>query len=224
MVVITKTNKIVAVVFLVCVAMGTLVARLFLFRLARVPTGVMMNTILIGDQVIFRRSFFGIDRGSVVLYQHPNNSENYAARVIGLPGESIQIRGRSVLINGSELPEQKAIVRAPDILSVDQLEEISSEGDGPYKVFYTHINEGEDEAILHADEMPFATNAVLRLGEDEFFIMGDNRDNSYDSRYRGPVPRRLIWGTALMVYFSEFSDQRSGEQHVRLDRIFKKIR
>lgn len=224
MVVFTKTKKIVAVVFLVCLAMGTLVARFFLFRLGRVPTGAMMNTILIGDQVIFRRSFFGIDRGSVVLYQHPNNSENYVARIIGLPGESIEMRGRSVLINGSELPERRVIVKAPDIVSVDQLEEISSEGDGPYNVFYTHINEGEDEAILPADEMPFATNAILRLGDDEFFLMGDNRDNSYDSRYRGPVPRHLIWGTALMVYFSEFSDTRSGEQHVRSDRIFKKIR
>jgi signal peptidase I len=208
-----------AIAVLACLGLCGTIYRMFFVWFAHVPTGAMMNTILIGDRVIFTRSFFEIERGSVVTLQYPNDSLWYTARVIGLPGESIEIRGQSVVINGTELPEQKVFARERDSSGFDQLEEVSTEGSGPYKVFYTRPGGAE---ALPEDGTPFASSAPLRLGEAEFFLMGDNRDNSEDSRFRGPVPRSMIWGTASAVYYSAVVD--NGEEHVRSDRFFKKIK
>jgi len=214
-------KAIAAIALLACLALAGTIYRLFFVRFARVPTGAMMNTILIGDRVLITRSFFEIERGSVVTFQYPNDTEWRIARVIGLPGESIQIRGRSVLINGRELREQKVFARERDLSSFEPLEGGATEGSGPYKVFYTRG--GEPEAVSE-DETPFASSTPLRLRANEFFLMGDNRDNSEDSRYRGAVPRDRIWGTVGLVYYSVFVDRESGAEHVRSDRAFTKIR
>lgn len=204
---------------------AALVYRIFFMRLIRVPTGAMMNTILIGDQMVVNRSFGAIKRGWIVVFKYPGDSANYIARVIGLPGETIEVRDRSVYINGQLLEEQRVLVEPDDFGEADVLREVAIEGEGSYRVFYT-ARKDDEVSPVRSDNDPanFATHSPFRIPLDSFFILGDNRDNSYDSRFRGPVPRELIWGTASVVYFSVFSNRKSHEERVRWNRIFSKVK
>lgn len=176
-----------------------------------------MNTILIGDHLVVGRSFGMVDRGNVVVFWYPGDSARYVARVIGLPGETIELRGRNVYINGQELPEQKVLGVENDSQYGEPLEEISVEGSGPYRVYYTRSEP------LDGDHSTLAVGSPFRIAEGNYFLMGDNRDNSHDSRYRSAVPRDLIWGKVTIVYWSAFQD-RNHEEHIREDRIFTRIR
>lgn len=167
----------------------------------------MSNTVVPGDHVLMVRAFGEIERGQVVLFQWPNDSNRYLKRVVGLPGEKIQFRGRTIYVDDRPLNEQKVLVR--DDFSGDPLQVISNEGAGPYQVFYTRGEEEEDRSL---DITEFATHEPLLIPANSYFLMGDNRDSSEDSRYRGPVPRHLIWGRAVLIYYSQHND-----------RIFKRI-
>ena len=177
--------------------------RLFLVQTALVPGGSMSNTIVAGDHVLLMKSFGEIERGQVVVFRFPNDSNRYIKRVVGLPGETIQHRGRTVYINGHALSEQKVLVE-PDDGSGEPLRIRSKQGSGLYQVFYSRTDDEEDENV---DITTFGTSEPLRLPPDSYFLMGDNRDNSADSRYRGPVARNMIWGTAVLIYYSQHSDR-----------------
>jgi signal peptidase I len=187
---------------------GFLICRLFLIQTALVPGGAMANTIVSGDHVLMVKSFGEIKRGQVVVFQFPQDPNTYIKRVVGLPGEKVQFRSRTVYINGRALREQKVTV-APEDFRGDPLKVVSKEGTGPYQVFYSMPVEQEDD---NAYDTIFGTHEAYQLPADNYFLMGDNRDNSEDSRYRGPVPRNLIWGTAVLIYYSRHND-----------RIFKSI-
>jgi signal peptidase I len=92
------------------------------------------------------------------------------------------------------------------------LEELSSEGSGPYRVFYFLRDKANQAGI---DVRPFGPFAIP---DHQYFVMGDNRDFSFDSRGYGTVPRELIWGKPTMVYWSSNSDM-SHEEKTRWDRI-----
>lgn len=68
----------------------------------------------------------------------------------------------------------------------------------------------------------FGSNGPFQIGANEYFVMGDNRDDSQDSRYRGPVPRSLIYGKATMIYWSAGRDE-AGNETIRWDRVFTTI-
>jgi signal peptidase I len=117
------------------VGAAALAYRLFVMRLVRVPTGAMMNTILPGDRLVTNRLFGAIKRGWIVVFKYPGDSTNYIARVIGLPGETVEVRDRSVYVNGHMLEERRVLVKSDDLGEADVLEEVSTEGTGSYRVF-----------------------------------------------------------------------------------------
>lgn len=202
-----SNRKLILIVLIVGVGGGALlICRLFLMQTALVPGGAMSNTIVPGDHVLMVKSFGGIERGQVVVFQFPGDSNRYIKRVVGLPGETIQFRDRTVYINGRALNEQKVLV-APEESEGQPLEIRSKQGSGPYPVFY------QENAYEYPDTTTVGTAEPFHLPANNYFLMGDNRDNSEDSRYRGPVPRNLIWGTAVLIYYSEHSD-----------RLFQRIR
>jgi signal peptidase I len=203
------------VLFLGAVAIG--IFRVFFVRMIRVPTGAMMNTIVPGDQLVVNKLLGRIDRGDIVVFQYPRNNEYFVARVIGLPGESIQLRGKLVYINGRVLDEQRVMV-APMKNEYDQLTELSTEGTGAYRVYYTQHTFGDEDGSRE-DSGDFGVVTPFQIPADSYFILGDNRDNSYDSRYRGATSRSLIWGKPSIIYYS--ATMQKGE--ARTDRIFKRV-
>ena len=197
-----------------CVGFG--VFRLFFVRMVRVPTGNMMNTIVPGDHLMVTKAFGTIERGRIVVFQYPEDATYYISRVVGLPGETIQVRGYTVYINGHPLEEQKVIAN-PSPNEYEPLREISSQGNGAYRVFFTKRPDEPDDPTF---EPSVAVAAPFQVPANSFFVLGDNRDNSYDSRFRGAVPRELIWGSPSLIYTSVTMDR--GD--VRWGRVMKRIR
>ena len=186
----------------------------------------MANTVIPGDHLVVKKRAFGeISRGDLIVFTYPRDlSVHYLSRIIGLPGESIEVRGRFVYVNGAELPEQRVAVKPDNLddpLDVGVLEELSTEGKGPYRVFYFSREEGDKFGM--ANPGTFGTDGPFQIPANEYFVMGDNRDNSEDSRYKGTVPRSLIFGKPTMIYWSAGGDK-TGNQTVRWERIFKQIK
>lgn len=188
---------------------------LFFLQLVRVPTGAMANTIVPGDHLVVKKRAFGeINRGDIIIFKYPKDtSVHYVKRVIGLPRETVEVRGMLVYINGKELNEVRVMVKP--YYEADVLEELSTEGSGPYRVYY-FLRYGNDES--DSEDGTFGKGAPFQIPDNEYFVMGDNRDNSEDSRYWGTVPRNLVFGKPTLIYFSSTRDD-----EIRWDRIFKKI-
>ncbi|MBX7222724.1 MAG: signal peptidase I [Blastocatellia bacterium] len=200
----------------------------FVVRSVNVPTGSMENTIFIGDFLLVNKYVFGtevgtlthtdtnpiklplngwtphrtIKRGDIIVFKFPPKPEdNYVKRVIGLPGETIEIRGQRIFINNQELPENRVIAEE-DGLDKGKLQKISSQT-AP-GAFYTVFYRPHTDLDLSFAEggQNYGVGKPFRIPEGCYFAMGDNRDNSFDSRFWGPVPRENIIGKPLFVYAS----------------------
>jgi signal peptidase I len=221
-----RRRTVILLAILALVGIGITILRVFFIRGVYVPTGSMANTIIPGDTLLITKSFGQIERDAIILFryspeylrQEDRDHDPFGSRigrVVGLPGETIQMRGRTVYINGHAVGEQKVLAR--DVEPRDSLQVISTQGSGPYRVFYTtRLN--EDESAL-VNEVPFAGEEPFQIPKDSYFVMGDNRDNAEDSRYRGPVPRNLIWGNVALVFYSKTLTT----DEFRWNRMFTKV-
>jgi signal peptidase I len=207
-------GSLIATVFVVAVVGGLAIYGYRKVWMIRVPTGAMMNTILPGEGIIARRFSGEVRRGQILVFQYPGDKALYVGRVIGLPNETVEVRDTLVFIDGHQLDEERVMVAPETDVYIDGLREISTEGSGPYRVYYTGGSQGAER------QQAQDTESVQRVPADSFFMLGDNRDNSQDSRYRGSIPRQLIWGEAWIIYDSYAVNS----QRVRDDRTFKRIR
>ena len=205
-------------------ALITIVMALFLMtfiaQAVAVPTGSMQNTINIGDHLFVNKFVFGrqtpiigrflptrdIRQGEIIVFKLPSDPKvNYVKRVIGLPGDEVLVHGRKVLVNGKELPEERVTVRLSGDYSNRSALEVVKTDPKPegawYKVYY-NIREDEEEEPMGYSEMLYAVNEPFTVPDNSYFVMGDSRDNSLDSRYWGVVPRENIFARALYVHWS----------------------
>ncbi len=155
----------------------------------KIPTGSMENNLLIGDHLLVNKFVFApslgageravlpmreIRRGDIVVFKYPDEPDrDFIKRVIGLPGESLELRNKRVYVNGSPLEESYVHFLDPD---------------------------GHAQEVTSFDVRE--RYGPVRVPEGQYFVMGDNRDNSQDSRYWGFLPRSYIKGKALMIYWS----------------------
>jgi signal peptidase I len=191
-----------------------------------------------------------IRRGDVIVFKYPGNKlhpendrrhgssaipyqVNYVKRVIGLPGETVEFRNDQVFINGELLPEHRVIGNLVDNeapLETREFEERTP--DQKWSVYYDERTLQQAKAgRLSTDRgMEFGVQGkTMQVPPNSFFVMGDSRDNSEDSRFWGFVPRELIIGRAMFVYWSCDRAASNGSAtgcftHPRFDRIFKFIR
>src|SRR5262249_779714 len=179
---------------------GTAAYFLVYYRLVNVPTGSMANTIIPGDRVLCVMGAGEIKRGDIVIFKLPEDPKvMYMHLLIALPGTTIQAQGRRVFVNGNELPEERALVR---LTSPEEPEspvvKVESKPEGArYRVFYDveRSSDGDDFEINRG--LKFGVADPYQIPQDHYFMLGESRDSSMDSRYCVTGPRELIVGKAL---------------------------
>jgi signal peptidase I len=218
-----KKFLIIAPILLILIgAISLIVYRIIFVKMIRVPTGAMANTIVPGDCLVVKRLSGEVTRGDIIIFQYPDDpSIQYVARVVGLPGETIQLRETSVYINDKPIPEKRVFVKYPYDFDSGDLDEVSNEGDGPYRVFY--FRREKNTVPVEQSDAKFAVSEQFQIPSNQYFVMGDNRDDSLDSRHRGTVPRDLIWGKPTMIYWSSHEDQ-SHQETIKWERLGKRVK
>jgi signal peptidase I len=169
----------------------------------RIPSESMEPTLLVGDFLLVNKQSVGADgargllptqsvhRGEIIVFHYPvDPSMHLVKRVVGLPGDRIRLRGGRVYVNGEELHEPYAVYRAsaPDNFrdNFPRLQSADPDIDSRWWIRMHHL-------IDHGE---------LVVPADNYFVLGDNRNDSEDSRYWGLVPRGAIVGTPFLIYFS----------------------
>lgn len=221
-----KSKKMIALLIVIAILFGAWLFASLFFRFVKVPAPAMKNTILPGDRLVVNRFAQERKRGDIVMFKYPKDTSiQYLMRVIGLPGETIQIRNQKVYINGAELAERRAFYPLDDSYeNMEQpLKEEKTEGEGSYTTFYQSRDEtGEDEALVMGSPT-FGISEPFQIPQAHYFVLGDNRDDSFDSRYWGTVAKELITGKAFLIYVSAEKDK-SGTEKIRWNRIFTKVK
>ena len=162
-----------------------------------------------------------IQRGDIIVFKYPGfrndpNRDrsrgivpyqiNYVKRVIGLPGETVEFRNNQVFINGQLLPEHRIIGDADDNQSALTTKEVAPRQENePYSVYYKEntMRESQRGKDLDLEYYDFGVaGKITKVPDDSYFVMGDSRDNSEDSRFWGFVNRDLVIGRAMFVYWS----------------------
>lgn len=171
----------------ICIAvLLALFIRTFVVQAFKIPSGSMLPTLLIGDHLLVNKFVYGLripfsgkilipyknpKHGDVVVFRYPKDrSIDYIKRVIGIPGDTIEIRTKKLFINGKQMSDSHAHMSSP--------------------------------AVLNAASSPRDNFGPVLVPEGRIFVMGDNRDNSYDSRFWGFVDQQDILGRAFILYWS----------------------
>jgi len=215
-----KLIKEVKSIALIIVAVMTF--RSVFFEPFRIPSGSMIPTLMIGDFILVNKFAYGFKvpftdlvlgeksfdpvylfgksapkRGDVVVFKYPKDlSVNYIKRVIGLPGDTLEIRNKVVYIN--DLP-----ITPNEFDGKKIMDDMDDKFKG-YNLKFYHVKTGEHEHVIQQDSDNYfkVDFDKITIPEGKFFVMGDNRDFSYDARYWGFVSFEQIKGRAMFVWFS----------------------
>ena len=163
-----------------------LVIRTFIVQAFKIPSGSMLPTLQIGDHLLVNKFAYGLKnpftgsvlipvgqpaRGDIVVFKFPmDRSVDYIKRVIGLAGDTVEVKNKKIFINGAPI-------------------------DDPHAHFTSDI-------IVPATAGPRDNFGPVTVPEGKIFVMGDNRDNSYDGRFWGFVDQHDVLGKAFMIYWS----------------------
>ncbi|MBM4125070.1 MAG: signal peptidase I [Nitrospira sp.] len=196
--------------------------RVFMVQAFKIPSGSMIPTLQIGDHILVSKLSYGIqwpadckvrmtfppvtcytsrtlvsfgqpERGDVIVFRYPEDEEkDFIKRIVGLPGDQIEIRNKTVLVNGVPMDD---------------------------RAYTQRIDPGVIDGMIN----PRDNFGPITVPEDAYFVMGDNRDQSLDSRFWGFVRTEKIKGKAFRIYWS-WSGQGDWKQWVRWERLGQAIR
>jgi signal peptidase I len=222
---------------LIAIALALFI-RTFVVQPFKIPSGSMIPTLLIGDHLLVSKFIYGtkipfthstlphtgireIKRGDVIVFEFPNPDNDpskkgvdYIKRVIGVPGDSIDVKGRNIYINGGEIP-LKFLGDFQDERSGVGYDKFEENLLGKkHLTIYLKGKEATEKGIY----LP-----VARVPEGKVFVMGDNRDNSQDSRFWGYVPIENIAGLAFVIHWSWDWNSEGILDKVRWNRILRII-
>ena len=180
----------IAIAILLALVIRTLIVQAF-----TIPSGSMMDTLLVGDYILVNKFLYGPElpvtdyrlpgirqpeRGDIIVFKYPQDEKrDFIKRIVGTPGDTVQVRGDQVLLNGRPLDE-------PYVRRTDS--PLGDRGQASY-CGYAYGCE------------------PTKVPTDSYFVMGDNRNNSQDSRYWGFVKRDKIKGKAFLIYWSWDGDR-----------------
>lgn len=205
---------------LVIAVVLALFVRTFVVQAFKIPTGSMEQNLLIGDHLLVNKFAFGpalswaerrllpireIHRLDVIVFKYPEEPErDFIKRVIGLPGETIELRNKRVYVDGRRLDE-------------------------PYVFYLEDPPPLPEDMSLSSDLAGISSDPRVQYGPvtvpaGHYFVMGDNRDNSQDSRYWGFLPRENVKGKALVIYWSYAAESGTMFNATRWGRILRQVR
>ncbi len=184
--------------------------RSFLAEPFRIPSGSMLPTLLIGDYILVNKYQYGVrlpitkskiieisepKRGDIIVFRYPENEKiNFIKRVIGIPGDEVRYENKNIYVNNVNY---KKIEKKDH----NYLNEFSR----PEIIMFSENNNKKLYDILD-DNMSPSNDNIFIVPEGKYFVMGDNRDHSSDSRYWGFVPEENLVGKAFLIWFSFNSD------------------
>ena len=199
-----------------------LIFRSMLFEPFKIPSGSMIPTLMIGDFILVNKYSYGLKlpfsdvnlfgfnsdpiylfgkenpkRGDVIVFKYPNDkSINYIKRVIGLPGDTIEIKNKNVYVN--DKPIDVKPINGKRIM-----DDMDDKFKG-YNLLFFESETGKHKHVIQQDGNNYFRSDFNKrvIPKGKYFVMGDNRDFSSDSRFWGYVPRKNIKGKALFVWFS----------------------
>ncbi|HSA60154.1 MAG TPA: signal peptidase I, partial [bacterium] len=230
------------------------VIRSFGIEAFKIPSGSMIPTLMIGDHIFVNKFVYGLripftkkrivtfsepKRGEAIVFMYPlDESKDFIKRAIGLPGDRIAIHGDEVTVNGLALARQPVEVRASNgdrFLTIIP-EAVADQVNGheipafPRWESYAYFVEkvGDVNHLVQFDERPSYAESEFEVPAGHLFVMGDNRDNSSDSREWGFVPMENVKGRAMFVWLSlDYDEIRQGLANIgrwiRWDRFGKWI-
>lgn len=187
---------------IVATAVVALFTTTYIVQAYEIPSESMEDTLLIGDRLMVdklayapRTSWLGrllpydeVHRGDIIIFKPPLSDKPFVKRVIGLPGDRLRIVRRQVIVNGRLLDESYRIYKAGNIED--------------YRDNFPGAPFGPVDARWAAALPQYVKDGQLVVPQGHYFVMGDNRDNSLDSRYWGFVPRENVLGKPLLIYWS----------------------
>ncbi|AQG99302.1 signal peptidase I [Caballeronia cordobensis] len=212
------------------VILAVFVVRSFIIEPFKIPSGSMVPTLLVGDFILVNKYEYGLrlpitntkmtdgsplKRGDVVVFRYPKDeSVDYIKRVIGLPGDTVAYEDKKLTINGKPVPETPL----PDYFDDERIgyaKQFEEDLDGRKNRILN--NPQVPPFIVGADDFPFRDNCnynaqgvTCKVPPGNYFMMGDNRDNSADSRYWGFVPDKNIVGRAFFIWMNFSNLKRVG--------------
>ena len=173
-------------------------ARTYVVQAFKIPTGSMEQNLLIGDHILVNKFIFGptlsvvdrwllpthaVRRGDVVVFRFPEDpSRDFIKRCIGVPRDTIESVNKVLRVNGEVVADS-------------------------HYAYYSDSRVYPHSVFLHESYRDRDNFGPLEVPEDQYFFMGDNRDNSNDSRFWGPVPADYIKGRAFLIYWSFASEE-----------------
>jgi signal peptidase I len=198
--------------------------RSFLFEPFKIPSGSMIPTLLVGDLILVNKYHYGIrlpvlntkitegtkpQRGDVMVFRYPPRpSQDYIKRVIGVPGDEVAYLNKRLTLNGQPVPTNEL----PEFFDEDAMRYFKHYGEAlgakPHHMIVDQdrrggFSEAEIGDFPYRDNCRYSVEGVVcKVPEGHYFMMGDNRDNSLDSRYWGFVPDQNIVGKAFLVWMN----------------------
>ncbi len=215
------------------VILAVFLLRSFLFEPFKIPSGSMIPTLLVGDLILVNKFHYGLrlpvinykitqgnapQRGDVMVFRYPPKpSLDYIKRVVGVPGDEVSYLNKRLSINGQSI-EFKQVTDFFDEDSMRYVKQYEEKlGDRPHRLL---LDDDRPAFVPGAEVFPSRDNCrysvegvVCKVPPGHYFMMGDNRDNSLDSRYWGFVPEKNIVGKAVFVWMNFSNITRIGPFH-----------
>jgi signal peptidase I len=207
------------------------VIRTFLVEAFKIPSGSMENTLQVGDFLLVNKLVYGAEvpfthkrlprlrepqRGDVIVFEWPEDpTKNFVKRLVGVPGDTVEMRDGTLIRNGTVLSERYVEHTEPDMDPAPE--------DFRWQRDYL-VRSANAASAYH----PSRNNwGPLVVPKEKYFVLGDNRDNSLDSRYWGFVPDSLVKGRPFVIYYSyapDTVDTFAWLTHIRWTRLGERIR
>jgi signal peptidase I len=198
------SNSLISVLFIV------LVIRSFIVEPFTIPSGSMLPTLKVHDFILVNKFSYGLrlpvtntkiiplgepERGDVMVFKYPEDTgQNFIKRVVGLPGDRIAVRDNVLYVNGEAVPRE--LVGRERNSQVWRREYVETLGEQPHLIWQEgRVNPYSGDAMI-----PERTQGEWQVPEGSYFVMGDNRDNSNDSRFWGVVSEDLVVGEAFLIW------------------------